>query len=65
MDWFARLKLLVPDNEQRGRVTSKLALMHENARALIFRDDENDAVRASLLSLIEPAGAGMISFLKN
>jgi len=63
MHWSQRLKLLVLDRNQRGRIKLKLLDLDSDDRETLF-DDEDDAVRASLHGLIEPAAAGMISFLE-
>ncbi|KAG0554358.1 hypothetical protein KC19_12G084800 [Ceratodon purpureus] len=60
MDWISwneRLKSLVEVDEQRGRIKAKLLDKGPEYAKALFADTDG-AVRASLLALIEPAGAG-------
>ncbi|KAG0615475.1 hypothetical protein M758_5G044300 [Ceratodon purpureus] len=56
MDWNQRLKSLVVDSRQRGRIRVKLIFTDAESRRMLF-DDNDAAVQASLLALIEPAAA--------
>ncbi|KAG0577285.1 hypothetical protein KC19_5G145100 [Ceratodon purpureus] len=57
MVWGEKLKSLFPDSNLRGRIRMKLLLQPDGIREAIF-DEDDDAVKSSLLTLLEPADSG-------
>jgi hypothetical protein len=55
LDWISKLRELIPDAKQRGALTTVLQNKSNEERRQIFKDDDDEAVRASLIQLYNDA----------